>query len=317
MRKGQNPAKFIGSVHQPQRITAAILNYIPFQSGYFSEMQNVLDVCLQNLSAHADLPFDLMVFDNGSCEEVTKYLLKQQKAGTIQYLILSDHNLGKGGAWNIMLTAAPGEIISYADNDVLFHPHWLSRSVQLLETYPNVGMVTARPFRTKPEFITKTIKWAKNTRGVKVETGKLLSWEVFREFNVSLGSTDEEIENAWETRWDVRLTYKNVKAYVGSSHWQFTAYKKVIQQFLPFDMDKPMGQVRQLDERMNAAGYLRLMVSDPLAMNMSNNVPTGMRGQAKPIRREPKGLKKRILEVGPVKKVLLGLYNRIFRWYYG
>ncbi len=258
-----------------------------------------------------------MVFDNGSCEEVTKYLLKQQKAGTIQYLILSDHNLGKGGAWNIMLTAAPGEIISYADNDVLFHPHWLSRSVQLLETYPNVGMVTARPFRTKPEFITKTIKWAKNTRGVKVETGKLLSWEVFREFNVSLGSTDEEIENAWETRWDVRLTYKNVKAYVGSSHWQFTAYKKVIQQFLPFDMDKPMGQVRQLDERMNAAGYLRLMVSDPLAMNMSNNVPTGMRGQAKPIRREPKGLKKRILEVGPVKKVLLGLYNRIFRWYYG
>ena len=33
-----------------------------------------------------------------------------------------------------------------------------------------------------------------------------------------------------------------------------------------------MGQVQQLDQRMNEAGYLRLMVSDPLAMNMSNTL---------------------------------------------
>ncbi len=317
MRKGQNPAKFIGSVHKPQRITAAVLNYIPFQSGFFSEMLDVLDVCLRTLRTHADLPFNLMVFDNGSCEEVKKYLLEQQKTGMIQSLILSDRNLGKGGAWNTMLAAAPGEIVAYADNDVLFHPHWLSRSIQVLETYPNVGMVTARPFRTKPEYYTKTLAWATKTRGVKIEEGKLLPWEVFHEFNVSLGSTEEEIQDAWNNRQDIRFTYKGVQAYVGSSHWQFTAYKKVINQFLPFEMDKPMGQVRQLDERMNAAGYLRLMVTDPLAMNMSNNVPAGMGRQVKPNRKIPRGIKKRMLEFGPVKKALLGLYNRIFRWYYG
>jgi hypothetical protein len=58
----------------------------------------------------------------------------------------------------------------------------------------------------------------------------------------------------------------------GASHWQFTAYISTLQQILPFDMDRPMGHVRQLDKRMNDAGLLRLMVSDPLAMNMSNTL---------------------------------------------
>ncbi len=48
----------------------------------------------------------------------------------------------------------------------------------------------------------------------------------------------------------------------------------------PFDMDEPMVQVRQLDKRMNDAGLLRLMVSDPLAMNMSNTLGY-LRGELK------------------------------------
>ena len=88
-----------------------------------------------------------MVFDNGSCRETQDYLRGLQEQGQIQYLVLSDKNLGKGGAWNILLSGAPGEIIAYTDSDAYFYPGWLSRSVQLLETYPRVGMVTARPFR--------------------------------------------------------------------------------------------------------------------------------------------------------------------------
>jgi hypothetical protein len=109
-----------------------------------------------------------------------------------------------------------------------------------------------------------------------------------------------------------------VTALAGASHWQFTAYKSTLQQFLPFDMDKPMGQVRQLDKRMNDAGLLRLMVSDPLAMNMSNTLGylRGELGKNKVKSKKGKGVARRLLELAPIKKMLLAVYNKIFSWYY-
>jgi hypothetical protein len=83
-------------------------------------------------------------------------------------------------------------------------------------------------------------------------------------------------------------------------------------------MDKPMGQVRQLDKRMNAAGLLRLMVSDPLAMNMSNTLGylRGELGKESTKGKRRTSLAKRALELGPIKKMMLAVYNKIFNWYY-
>src|ERR1041385_864310 len=307
MRKGQNPAKFVKDVARPQRITAALLNYIPFLNGFYTETLDVLKVCMESMRKDAGLPFDLMVFDNGSCPEVRDFLVKEKEEGRIQYLILADKNMGKGGAWNVMLAGAPGEIIAYTDSDVLFSPNWLSRSVEILETFPNVGMVTARPFRTPPEFLESTLKWAHEN--AKLEEGQFIPWERFLEFNLSLGQTEEENKNVYAETRDWRISYrpeqsgkqsKDIVAYAGASHWQFTAYKSILQQFLPFDMDKPMGQVRQLDKRMNDAGLLRLMVSDPLAMNMSNTLGylRGELGSEKARSKKQEGFIHRVLELG-------------------
>ena len=315
MRKGQNPAKAAKTVAKPERITVALLNYIPFLSGFYAETLDVLKVSLESMRKDAGLPFDLMVFDNGSCAEVRDFLVKEKEEGRIQYLILSEKNMGKGGAWNVMLAGAPGEIIAYTDADVLFSPNWLSRSVEILETFPNVGMVTARPFRTPPEFYESTLKWAKEN--ATLEDGQFILWETFLEFNLSLGQTEEENKKVYAETKDWRVKHKNVIAMAGASHWQFTAYKSTLQQFLPFDMDKPMGQVRQLDKRMNDAGLLRLMVSDPLAMNMSNTLGY-LRGELNQagVSKKRTSIDKRILEIGIIKKVLLAVYNKIFKWYY-
>lgn len=314
MRVGQNPAKYVKDVAKPARVTAAVLNYIPFQSGFYSETLDVLKICLQSLRDGAKIPFDLMVFDNGSCPEVKEFLLNEQAEGRIQYLILSEKNLGKGGAWNMILSGAPGEIIAYTDSDALFYEGWLEKSLELLETFPNVGMVTARPFRTNPDFITSTVAWGEKTETVKYESGDFIPFEVFREFDLSLGQSEEEIKQHYETSTDHRLTYMGVSAIAGASHWQFVAKKEVLAKFLPFDMDRPMGQVKQLDQRMNEAGYLRLMPTEPYAMNMSNT----LRGVAGQEQKEPAMVVKGyvFLDFPPVKKFLLSIYDKIFRWYY-
>jgi glycosyltransferase involved in cell wall biosynthesis len=313
MRKGQNPVKQLQSVAKPQRVTAAVLNHIPFLDGFYTEMLNVLRLSLSSLRQNAGMAFDLLVYDNGSCKEARTCLLEEYEKGNIQTLILSDRNMGKGGAWNVMLQAAPGEIIAYADNDVLYYPDWLRESVKVLETYPNTGMVTSRPFHTKPELYSANLKWAAVTPNAVLERGQFIEREWMREFWLSVGRSEEEINEDLALE-DVRITYKGVPTYCGASHWQFLAWKSVLQEFLPIDLSRPLGQVLKLDEMVNERGYMRLMTAKPYTMNLSNSVELPAQQQSGQAFSTVPRI--RLIDAPIIKSPLMRLYNAIFKLYY-
>ncbi len=311
MRLGQNPAKSIEHVPQPAPVTVAIVTYIPFLSGYYSESLDVLKVCLESLIQNTPQPYDLLVFDNASCPEVRSYLQGERQHGRIQYLILAGQNYGKGGAWNFIFQGAPGEFIAYADSDIQFSPGWLERSLEILQAYPQAGMVSARPLRTPAVLYSSTLDWAKQTGDVQIEEGSFIPWETYRDHVLSLGTSEEQAREWYASRQDTRLTRQGVQALIGAAHFQFTVRKSVIQAFLPFKMDRPMGQVRALDDQMNAAGWLRLATCEPLVRHLGNTLPDEHRtAQPQPAARQ------RLWDAPVLRRLLLRIYDAIFRLYY-
>lgn len=312
MRLGQNPAKSIQSVPQPAPVTIAVVTYIPFLSGYYAQSLEVLKTCLNSIWENTEPPYDLMVFDNASCQEVRAFLEQAHQEKRIQYLILADKNMGKGSAWNFIFQAAPGEYIAYADSDILFHPGWLSASLEILGAFPQVGMVTARPMRTPEAFYNRTLEWARCQSEVTLENGIFIPWEVYRQHVLSLGTPEEQARQWYESRSDWRLTYRGVQALAGAAHFQFTLRKATIQPFLPFEMDRPMGQVRSLDEQINQAGLLRLTTCQPLVTHMGNQLV----GDALSELRLGKSPRRRLVDALFIRKPLLALYDAIFKLYH-
>ena len=312
MRIGQNPARFVENVAQPAGITVTVVNCIPFLSGYYEQSLEVLKVVVDSLNATREEahPYDVMLFDNHSCPEVRAYLKEASDQGKIQYLVLSDTNIGKIGAWNFMFGAAQGKYVVFADGDIGFRPGWLKASLELFEAFPNVGMVTARPLPMPKAYSTATFEWAQQEK--VLEEGRFLDRDVFWEHALSI----EHRERGRGTNLPYnmpRVTYSGRVAYIGATHFQFMAQREILQKIIPLPSEQPMRGERMLDIAVNRMGYLRLMTEQALVWHMGNRLTTDAQVTVKPGRRS---LSKRILQLPGVRHLLLGIYNRIFRLYF-
>lgn len=312
MRVGQNPIKSVEKIDPPAPVTVVVISSIPFLSGYYAESLDVLKLCLESLHAHTVGKYDLLVFDNGSCAEVREYLLGEQAKKHIDFLLLSERNIGKPAAWNAAFAAAPGEFVAYADSDVYFHPGWLTASLEVLKTFPRAGMVTAMPMLIPEKYSTATISWAKRQRGVKMERGELLPWQDFWRHARSLGDSEKEARRFYAKNRAIRITHKGKRYFAGAAHFQFTARKSALQAILPIPAERPMGRVRLLDEAMNAAGYLRLCTENWYVQHLGNVIPQDSEFNASA---KVRGNKKRMKKGGiwrwaPIRALL----QRIYGW---
>jgi GT2 family glycosyltransferase len=100
------------------------------------ERPDFLRQSISTLTAHAEYPVEVIVHDDGSQNPRLLSMLNSMVAsGEISTLISNPpgHNQGQGIALNRMFHAAQGDPILKLDQDLVYNPGWLKRSVEIIE----------------------------------------------------------------------------------------------------------------------------------------------------------------------------------------
>ena len=322
-RIGMNPSRGQSTDYKPAKVSLVMLTYIPNDVGYFEKRFEVMRASLESYIQNTIIPHDLIVFDNNSNPKVVEYLEAMRDSGKIDYLILSSRNIGKMGALQIAFRAAPGEIIAYSDDDVFFMPGWLERHLEILETYPKVGMVTGLYIRPHmKEGIGSVLTFAEQD-GVQMRKGDLVSKDLQLHYINNTGRTWEQYEKETEGLEDIVLTYKGVEALASAGHYQFVTRKEVILQALPgIWQTQLMGKMRELDLQIDLMGYLRLC-THPATIRLLGNVidhdmaqqleEFGISIDAQEVETQPDKIKGSFSRLPLVKRAAYFLYNRLFK----
>ena len=273
MRKGQNPAKMGMPAYQPKRLGVAILVYIPSLYGYFEQLVSILKDQIASLYFATPGDFDLMVFDNGSCPAVQAELMEMYQSGALEWVVCSEHNLGKTGAMNWILGAMPNELICYSDSDVLFRPGWFESSLKILETFPQTGLVAAQPsFYDQLHGEGTAHKHLESTPRFSLEKVKLET-RIVDEYIQGIGLPSAQAESLREAPiTQITDLESGTRAVLGATHMQFIIPQEVARQVLPLPAKRGLSgeEDRSFDRAIDQAGYLHLSTPEPFVYHMGN-----------------------------------------------
>ncbi|MGD8849883.1 MAG: glycosyltransferase family A protein [Anaerolineales bacterium] len=304
----------------------ATIVYLPHMTGYFEHRLDVVRLSFETLFENTNEPYDLLVFDNASCDEVKSYLSSLQAKGRIRYLISSSENIGKLGAMRLISGAAPGELIAYADDDTFFYPGWLREHLDIYNHFPDVGMVSGSPERTLFDHGIRTnLARASSDPEIELTYGRRIPMEWEREWATALGKNVQAYLEQVGRLEDIVLAYQGRTAYATACHNQFLSPKAVLERHLQGDWTgRLMGGLNEFDEAIDSSGLLRLTTMDRTTKLIGNVVSPEMANEARTfgvevgrqvwqtVDRKPRGLLRRMTRRGPLRWFLQGLYNRLF-----
>lgn len=100
------------------------------------ERPDFLRSSLDSMRALAHYPLEIIVHDDGSRDPRVGELLREQLGlGHVSTVIANPpgHNQGQGVALNRMFAVAAGDPIVKADQDLMYHPGWLKRCIEILD----------------------------------------------------------------------------------------------------------------------------------------------------------------------------------------
>ncbi|WP_410514168.1 glycosyltransferase family 2 protein [Paenibacillus sp. BR2-3] len=97
---------------------------------------DLLQTCVESITAHTDTPYEIIVVDNGSEDRTTAYCRSKKIT-----FISMPANAGFPVACNAGINLAYGDELLLLNNDVLVSRGWLSNMKRALYSAPDVGIV--------------------------------------------------------------------------------------------------------------------------------------------------------------------------------
>ena len=116
------------------KIISLIITYYSTNEERFSFLKQSLESLYQTINY---LPVEILVVDNGSRIDDSKYLLELVHNGKINTYIRNNLNLHFGMARNQGLNLCNGDFICIADSDILYGQGWLDKCLTVLDAFPD------------------------------------------------------------------------------------------------------------------------------------------------------------------------------------
>ena len=260
-----------------RRYGAVVVTYCPQMSGYWMDYEKVFILSIYSMINNTSKKIDLYVIDNGSCSKFRDLLYNMHRERVINFLYMSDKNLGKVGALNLIIPSIKNDYIIFSDGDIYFKENWLEKHITVYNAFSkicSVGMVTGSPF---PTFDIKSIidlnKYCLSNRGVEIITKEGFPKDLLYKHLHDIGRMKRKFIERYSKVRGYIVRYKGIEAYVGARHLEFLMPKDVARTVFPVEISDYVmnsNDVRRLDEKVMNIPSLKLSTVDMNIRHIGN-----------------------------------------------
>lgn len=319
MRVGKNPFKHKTGKFTPAKVGIVSLTYIPFLSGYYEYSLEVLKIHLESLQLTKTEECNLLVFDNGSCQEVTDFLQAEQLRGAIDWLVLSNHNMSKAGAINWAFSVLENDYLAYTDSDILFRPGWVEESLAIFSQFDRAGIVAVQPpffDLLKEEFL--SLENLRADERYQVEE-MLPDMRWVEEYCRGIGISPEKRKH-YETTplYRVKARSGEGEAWIGATHAQFMVSREVGRAILPLPVSGRLmpADAKEINRKPEALGYWQLSTIDSYFYHIGNTLNDLVLEEIAALRKEatPSRVGKQSQTADAAARGAKGVIFRVMKW---
>lgn len=280
MRTEMNPNRNEAAKGWKKYVASAVV-HLPNFEGYHKDRFDVVKTSLTTMRENAGLDCDILIWDNGSCQEFRDWLLNEYNPDGV---VLSKNSGLTSARAGLVRMMPPGTILAVADDDMYYYNDWYKAQVKVMNHFPNVGQVSGYPIRTQMRWGNKrTLEWAK--KFARVDVGRFIPEQWEKDFCTSIGRDYAWHKAHTQEDKDYQISYQGVTAYAFAHHCQFICKVDNLAGLMKFN-NEAMSDDKNFDWAVDNTGLLRLTTTNRYTRHIGNVLDEELKPKEKRVRRK-------------------------------